>query len=203
MLTEWSSKWIKIVDKFNDIVIDDFDYKHGIRGAVTTKHCIKCIAANQCWFVDEKNKKPEPMEYSIEEILNDTKHKIGLYHYNCHCKEINIPSPKESDIELIITEGKIDFFFKDKSDWVRSWGHEPNEEFLEYLKNLVVKNYCAGDYFIYGHNEHGVAINVIVEIEGKGEHFGKKYRVKTGWMVFTNGKLKNNTLIAGRRNEII
>ncbi|MDE6967709.1 MAG: hypothetical protein K2P12_03540 [Clostridia bacterium] len=72
MLTEWSSKWIKIVDKFNDIVIDDFDYKHGIRGAVTTKHCIKCIAANQCWFVDEKNKKPEPMEYSIEEILNDT-----------------------------------------------------------------------------------------------------------------------------------
>ncbi len=30
MLTEWTSKWIKVVDKLNDVVIDDFDYKNGI-----------------------------------------------------------------------------------------------------------------------------------------------------------------------------
>ena len=56
MLAEWTSKWIKVVDKLNDIVIDDFDYEHGINGLVTTKHCVKCIAANQCWFIDEKIK---------------------------------------------------------------------------------------------------------------------------------------------------
>lgn len=32
MLAEWTSKWIKVLDKFNDIVIDDFDYKNGIQG---------------------------------------------------------------------------------------------------------------------------------------------------------------------------
>lgn len=26
MLVDWSSNWIKIVDKLNNIVIDDFDY---------------------------------------------------------------------------------------------------------------------------------------------------------------------------------
>ena len=30
MLTEWTSKLIKVVDKLNDVVIDDFDYKNGI-----------------------------------------------------------------------------------------------------------------------------------------------------------------------------
>ncbi len=56
MLTEWTSKWIKVVDKLNDVVIDDFDYKNGIWGIVTAKHCVKCIAVNQCWFVDKKQK---------------------------------------------------------------------------------------------------------------------------------------------------
>lgn len=51
MLAEWTSKRIKVIDKFNDIVIDDFDFTNGIRGPVTMKHCIKCIASNQCWFL--------------------------------------------------------------------------------------------------------------------------------------------------------
>ncbi len=66
MLAEWTSKWIKVFDKLNDIVIDDFDYEHGIRGLITTKHCVKCIATNQCWFVDEKNKKPECMNLALK-----------------------------------------------------------------------------------------------------------------------------------------
>lgn len=83
MLVNWSNDWIQVVDNLNDVVIDDFNYENGICGPVTQKHCVKCIAVNQCWFANEKNKKPEPMENSLEQILNDSKNKIGLYHYNC------------------------------------------------------------------------------------------------------------------------
>ena len=87
MLAEWTSKWFKVEDDKNNIVIDDFDYEHGIQGPITKKHCVKCIAINQCWFLEEDGKKPEETNYEIEEIIKDTKNKIGLYHYNCHCKK--------------------------------------------------------------------------------------------------------------------
>ncbi len=205
MLAEWTSKWIKVIDKFNDIVIDDFDFTNGIRGPVTMKHCIKCIASNQCWFLEKPGKLPEEAKYSIEEIIKDSKNKIGLYHYNCHCQKIDIPTPKESDIELIIPSGKIWWLFNDKNGLVTdALGWEANDEFLEYLKKQVLKSYCLGLYYILGIDNHGVAISVKTELKGSGRKTGKTYFVRSGWMVFSNGKLKSNTLIAGWwENEIV
>ena len=197
MLVNWSNDWIQIVDNLNNAVIDDFDYKIGIQGSVTQKHCVKCIAANQCWFANEKNKKPEPMSYSVEQIFNDSKDAMGLYHYNCHCKEIDIPTPNETDIGLICPKGKDGWLFKDKSEWIRSLGYEPDENFLVYLKNKIIESYCLERYVILRIDNHGVAINVFVDIEGRGEKVNKTYRVKSGWMVFSNGKLKCNTFIGG------
>ena len=197
MLVNWSNDWIQIVDNLNNAVIDDFDYKIGIQGSVTQKHCVKCIAVNQCWFANEKNKKPKPMSYSVEQVLNDSKNAMGLYHYNCHCKEIDIPTPNESDIGLICPKGKDEWLFRDKTPWIRSLGYENDNEFLEYLKKKVVKSYCLGRYVILRIDNHGVAINVFVDIEGGGEKVNKTYRVKSGWMVFSNGKLKCNTFIGG------
>ncbi|MDE6869295.1 MAG: hypothetical protein K2J75_01065 [Clostridia bacterium] len=198
MLVNWSNDWIQIVDNLNNAVIDDFDYKIGIQGSVTQKHCVKCIAVNQCWFANEKNKKPKPMSYSVEQVLNDSKNAMGLYHYNCHCKEIDIPMPNEDDITLICPEGKDDWLFRDKTPWIRSLGYENDNEFLEYLKKKVVESYCLGQYEIRDITQYGVAINVFVNIEGRGENFGKIYTAKFAWMVFSNGKLKCNTFLGGK-----
>ncbi len=165
------------------------------------KHCVKCIAINQCWFLDEEGKKPEEVNYGIEEII---KNKIGLYQYNCHCKKIDIPKPKESDIKLIIHQGKIDWLFKDKSGWIKAMGHEPNNDFLEYLKNQIRTSYTLGKYYIMKIDNHGVAIGIQLIINGAREKSGKTYVLSSGWMVFSNGKLKSNTLIAGWwENEIV
>lgn len=193
MFVNWSNDWIQVVDNLNDVVFDDNE--NGIHGLITQKHCEKCIAVNQCWFANEKNKKPESMEYSIEQILNDSKNKIGLYHYNCHCQEIDILTPTEKDIKLICPEGKDDWLFRDKTPWIRSLGYENDNAFLEYLKKKVVESYCLGQYEIRDITKYGVAINVFVNIEGRGKNFGKIYTAKSAWMVFSNGKLKCNTFL--------
>ena len=75
-----------------------------------------------------------------------------------------------SDIELIIPEGKIGWLFNDKEGMVKdAMGHEPNDKFLEYFKQQVLKSYCEEKYYILGINEHGVAISIKVEIEGSGK----------------------------------
>ena len=130
---------------------------------------------------------------------------FGLYHYNCHCKKIDIPKPTEADIKLIIPQGKIEWLKKDKIKWVtEALGWEIVDEFLEHFKKQVLKSYCAGKYYILGIDNHGVAISVKTEISGSGEKTGRTYIVRSGWMVFSNGKLKNNTIIAGWwGNEIV
>ena len=198
MLANWANDWIKVVDNKNAMVIDDFDYENGIQGSITLKHCVSCIAVNQCWFVNEKGKKPESKSYSLEQILNDNDNKAGLYHFNCHCKEISIPMPKESDIKLVYDQGKADWLFKDKTEWIHALGYENVDEFFEYLKKKIVENYCLGKYIILQISKYGVAINIFVDIEGAGEKYGKIYKVKSGWMVFSNGKIKCNTFLGGK-----
>ena len=138
------------------------------------------------------------MGYSLEQLLNDSKNKIGLYHYNCHCQEISIPNPTEKDIRLICPEGKIGWLFRDKSEWIRRLGYEPNEKFVDYVKDLVVKNYCLGQYKIKSITKYRVIIEVYIDIEGKGEEANRIFVAKSGWMVFSNGKLKCNTFLSGR-----
>ncbi len=200
MLIGMSNFWIKIIDKKNNVVIDDFDFEQGINGPITNKHCIKCIASNQCWFAYAKDKRPDIMTLDIEDYIKNKRNKIGMYHYNCHCEEIDILKPKTSVIQLIIPEGKITWTFNNKSQWINMLGFKSNEEFLTSYKQKVIKKYCDGEYYIISHNKFGVAINIVIEFDGKGEYLGRTFLTRTGWIVFSNGKLKNNTLLGGREN---
>jgi len=43
--------WIQVLDKENSsVTIEDFDYSKGVNGTITTRHCVKCVSANKCWF---------------------------------------------------------------------------------------------------------------------------------------------------------
>ncbi len=83
-------------------------------------------------------------------------------------------------------------------------GHEPNNDFLEYLKNQIRTSYTLGKYYIMKIDNHGVAIGIQLIINGAREKSGKTYVLSSGWMVFSNGKLKSNTLIADWwKNEVV
>jgi len=201
------SEWIQINDDLSEFVIDDFSYKDGVNEEITKPHCWKCVTVNKCWFKNEEGKKPEKFDYSdtnkyIKIIL---KKDDGIYHPHCHCYEKGIKIPTAEDIELIIPDGKIQWMLKDKGHTLNSMGYYSNEEFyeaLEIIKKLCKMEYSKGNYNFREHNNTGYKIGLVLNFPGKHEDFGKIYRLKTGWTIFSNGKLKCNTLIGGLKWNI-
>ena len=195
-------KWIQVLDSDNtSVTIEDFEYRLGVQGLITLKHCDKCVAVNKCWFKDEKDKKPEPYPILGIKVLDDFANAVtpGLYHFKCHCYESDIITPSVEDIQLVVPEGKVGWLFKDKQDWIRSLGYDNNDEFLMVMYKLIKQAYCDGGYKIKNHDKHGVKIDLYLTLPGSGIKSGKTYPVKSGFMIFPNGKLKCNTILGGRQ----
>lgn len=185
------SDWITIDDNQSNWTIEDFPYETGVNEDLTKPHCWKCVTVNKCWFKNEKGKKPE--EY-------DPYGPPNLYHPNCHCNKLGMATPLQSKIKLIITNGKIEWMIKAKIPTVlNAMGYKESDkdEILQLVYTLARKSYEDGDYEIRDHNKFGVAITLFYNFPGKNEDAGKTYRLKSGWMVFPNGKIKANTLIGG------
>ena len=194
------SDWIKIVDEKSDFIIDDFPYETGVDEELTKPHCYKSVTSNRCWFKNEADKKPQYFDYSPYSLVQIPLNKRGLFHPNCHCKEIAISTPTENDINLIIPDGKIEWLFKDKINWINNFGYRSEEEktlFVKVIKDSIKKAYCSGDYKIRKHDRYGITITLFLKIDGFNEKKDKIYKVKSGFMMFSNGKLKCNTLIGG------
>ena len=186
------SDWIKINDNKSIWTIEDFTYQTGVQEILTFPHCWQCVTVNNCWFKNEESKKPE--EYPNSSLNQD------LYHPNCHCKKHPINTPTINDIELIMLEGKIDFFFKDKLDWYYSWGYTDadKEEFISIIIQLVKESFGKGNYEFEKHTKFGFQINVFIALPGKNKKLGKIYNTWSCYMIFPNGKLKLNTVIGGK-----
>lgn len=190
--------WIQVVDVENNLTIENYDYDTGIIEGTTDNHCIKCVAVNQCYFKNEQGKKPEGYIIVKNKTIKDiTEWILGLYHPYCHCVENSTNIENIEDIELIVPLGKIDWLFLDKSEWIKSFGHQPNNSFLEILYTKIKEAYFYGAYEIQSHTKYGVKINLNIRIEGKGIKAGKIYNLKSSFMIFPNKKLKCNTLIGG------
>ncbi len=191
--------WIQIDDEYSSLTIENYGYDTGVKDGETGKHCVKCVAANQCYFKDEEGKKPKHFNYTGINIVDTVIKGVfpGLYHFMCHCVENPVILFNIDNIQLIIPVGKISWLFLDKSDWIKSLGYEPNDSFLEILYTKIKEAYFYGGYEIENHTNYGVKIKLKVCIEGKGIKTGKIYNLKSSFMVFPNGKLKCNTLIGG------
>lgn len=192
------SDWIKIVDEKSDFIIDDFPYETGVDEELTKPHCYKSVTSNRCWFKNEADKKPQYFDYSPYSLVQIPLNKRGLFHPNCHCKEVAISTPTENDINLIIPDGKIEWLYRDKIDWVKQLGYSEKDknEFLKILFSCIKKSFASGKYKIREHNKYGIKITVFIEVPVKNnsENF---FKLKSGFSIFSNGKIKCNTLIGG------
>ena len=202
-INAYFSEWVKVNDKLSGWTIEDFPYKTGVMEDLTQPHCWKCVTVNNCWFKNEENKKPEKFNYSGYSFGEITKSKRGLYHPNCHCKEKAINVPKEKDIEIMMTTGKVNDFFDEKLNWFYSWGYLKSDknEFIKNIMEKTIKAYRQGHYEKEKHTQYGFQININVEIDGARDKRGKTYSIKTCYMVFPNGKIRCVTLVGGKNYE--
>ena len=179
-------------------------YKDGINAEITKPHCVTCVAVNKCWFKNEEGKKPKPKSYTFQLIsqifekfgLNAL---LGLYHPFCHCKELAISQPTPEQIKTLVLKGKIDWMKYDKMAIIESMGYEENDidEVCQLLLKLAKESYCKGNYKIRQIDQYGCKITLYMDFPGKNEKQGRLYPLKTGWSIFPEGSIKNNTLIRG------
>ena len=194
------SDWIKISDKYSNWTIEDFPYETGVDEALTYPHCWRCVTVNNCCFKNEENKKPDEFDYSKYSFINSPATKHDLYHPNCHCAKLVKQQPKTKNINLLIPKGKYDWAIKDKGHLLKALGYRDFEfnDAFEILKKLVKEEFSAGNYNFRIHDEKGYRISLIIsKFPRKNEDLGKFYKIKTGWTIFPNFKLKCNTLIGG------
>lgn len=201
VINNYIGNWIQVDDNKNNITIENYGYDTGIIAGTTGNHCVKCVAVNKCYFKDEKDKKPEPMRYGDIEMLNLILKGFfpGLYHINCHCKELPANINSIEEIQLIIPEGKLLYLFRSKADWVNAMGYYENDYdlFVKILLQKTKEAYFYGNYYKESLSKYGFKINLKIEIPGENEKKGKVYKIETNYMIFSNKKLKMNTPIGG------
>ena len=73
------------------------------------------------------------------------------------------------------------------------------EEFVELICQMVKEYYALGNYTLFEHDNAGFKINFPLDVPGKGVKEGHIYKIKSGWAIFPDGKLKANTIFAGWR----
>lgn len=197
--------WIEVNDNFCPYTIEDFPYELGVDEVKTYPHCWRCVVVNNCWFKNEISKKPDTFDYSKFKLNELFKIIFGLYHPNCHCSENHIPKPNIYDIKTIIPEGKIWWLFSDKVHWVHDMGYinEDENKIIEVIDYYSKKAYVEGKYKITAFDNRGFRITLFLEIPGKNHRQGETFKIKSGFTIFPNGKIKNNTLLGGKCNAII
>lgn len=198
------SDWIQVYDPRSTLTLDNVEIIKdvGIDPKKTKPHCVKCVAVNQCWFKNEKNKKPDRFGYKkySDAVLSEMRGNRGLYHPNCHCKEIPINNPTKSTLTVNCDNGKIEDVYSRKPGLIYAWGYTDNDKIL--LKNNLIKSatekYLKGEYKIFIYDKFGFRISIEVSIPGINQKAGKQYKFVTGFMVWPNGRIENTTVFGGK-----
>lgn len=168
--------WVKrINDSSKDIKM--------CRGQATedtqTRTCALCVAMNKTIF--KKNNKPE------------------YFHPHCKCEM------KEVELKTVTLDFPIEkitgylFVNEGKSKLIKSMGYvmADAQEIYDEIAENAREQYLSGNYILGVFDKSGQRITIHMKLKGKQEKADKIYKFKTGWMVYPNGELHNNTPFGG------
>ncbi len=157
----------KDIDVCNGEATDDSD----------TRTCALCVALNRTVFKNDN--KPD------------------YTHPYCKCEQIPTAPPEPT---LDFPMRKItDYLFVKKRGLMYSMGYseEDAKEVYQMIATNAKEQFKQGKYFLNALDNHGQKVNILLAFPGKREKEGHVYWIKTGWTVYPNGKLHQNTPFGG------
>ena len=179
-----ANAWVK---RINDSSKDIRFCKGQAAEDSVTRTCALCVALNRTIF--KKNNKPE------------------YFHPHCKCewkqielREVTLDFPIEKITQYLLVHPS-------KSKLMNSWGYtmEDAQEIYNTIAENAKNQYLNGEYTLGRLNENGQRIEIKCILNGKKDKSGQTYRFITGWMVYPNGMLHNNTPYAkaNKKEEIV
>ena len=122
----------------------------------------------------------------------------------CHLKKIAKPIPNITAKAVCDIRKFTEYIFNPKhndgkKELFESWGYNINDSY--YLQQLytfqALQKYCNGEYIYKGTNNFVAKIEIKIEIETKD---GNYLKIKSGWSLLPNGKIKLSTPFSGFSN---
>lgn len=150
----------------------------------TTRTCYLCVAANKTAY------KPNNV--------------WSLTHPNCKCKGVR----DDVSVQVDFPMGKLtNYLFTDehKSKMPHKIGYwiEDSAELHQILSAAIKKQYEEGGYKIKTLDEHGQHVQFDIIVQGKRDHTGEIFRIRTGCVLWPYGKIKVATpLLKPKRIKI-
>lgn len=128
-------------------------------------------------------------------------HTAALFGCKCQIIQIDNPIPNvtafaECDINKFAGYVFSDKYKDGKKEIFESWGYSIlDSKFLqEEFKKQALEKYCKGEYKFKGIGYRCVKIEIIIELRANN---GKIQRIKTGWVVESNGLIRLSTPNSG------
>lgn len=106
--------------------------------------------------------------------------------------EVTLDFPEEKITEYL-------FSHPSKQGLMESLGYNKKDasEIYNKIANNAKIKFLNGDYELGPLNINGQKVNIKFSLNGKGIKSGRFYNFVTGWTVYPNGKLHNNTPFGG------
>jgi len=180
------SRWVQVEGTSSmDIKLHGGTAEHDAK----TNACALCVAMNRCCFANEEGKMPKIPQ-----------------HPNCRCKANAVSVPRVEDVTLEFPMDKINnylFVRPDKLAIITSMGYTIDDS--EYVYNEIARqakdNYVRGNYEKSQHTINGFKVKIPTILRGKGAASRKFYHFYTGWAIYPNFEIKNNTPFAAWQDE--
>lgn len=140
-----------------------------------TRTCALCVALNHTVF--KNSNKPE------------------YFHPHCKCemkevelREVTLDFPIKKITEYLLVHPS-------KSKLLLSWGYtmEDAQEIYDGIAENAKIQYLNGEYRLGRLDKNGQRIEMRCTLNGKKDKTGQVYSFITGWMVYPDGMLHNNT----------
>lgn len=177
-----NNDWVKWIHEGTNPARTQMEKELNLVYGAISNHCAKCLNLNGCCF--PRSKAPQ--------------HPL---HPKCHCWLMPISNIQfEANCDLRKFE-EYAFVHRTKNDKKGlfenlGYGKIDSQKLIDEYCRQAKEKYANGNFILHELKDHGQIINIAITLPNKKD--GGEVTLKSGWMVYPDGKIKLTTVFVGR-----